>query len=63
MTHSHHETIAQLTKAFAFPIVAYDGLVDQFIKELDEGLRIDGAMVKNTPLTTLSSSCLVSHPL
>jgi len=50
MTHSHHETIAQLTKAFAFPIVAYDGLVDQFIKELDEGLRVDGAMVKKYTL-------------
>ncbi|KAF9338320.1 glucokinase [Podila minutissima] len=43
-THSHHETISQLTKAFAFPIAAYDGLVDQFIKELDEGLRVEDAM-------------------
>lgn len=54
MTHSYHETIAQLTRAFAFPISAYDGLVDQFIKELDEGLRVEGAMVKNTPLLMLS---------
>jgi hypothetical protein len=49
-THSHHETIAQLTKAFAFPIAAYDGLVDQFISELDDGLRLEGAMVTNTVL-------------
>ncbi|KAF9405941.1 glucokinase [Podila epigama] len=38
------ETISQLTKAFAFPISAYDGLVDQFIAELEEGLSRDGAM-------------------
>lgn len=54
-THSHHETISQLTKAFAFPIAAYDGLVDQFIKELDEGLRVEDAMVTTTVLPLLSS--------
>ncbi|KAG0282117.1 glucokinase [Linnemannia gamsii] len=32
------EVISELTKAFAFPISAYDDLVDKFIGELHEGL-------------------------
>ncbi|KAF9181499.1 hexokinase A [Haplosporangium sp. Z 767] len=43
-SHEHPEIISHLTKAFAFPISAYDGLVDQFIKELHEGLTQENAM-------------------
>ncbi|KAF8935725.1 glucokinase [Haplosporangium gracile] len=38
------EVISELTKAFAFPISAYDGLVDQFISELHEGLVYEHKM-------------------
>ncbi|KAF9146010.1 glucokinase [Linnemannia schmuckeri] len=38
------EVISELTKAFAFPISAYDGLVDQFIRELHEGLVYEHKM-------------------
>ncbi|KAF9940714.1 glucokinase, partial [Modicella reniformis] len=38
------EVITRLTKAFAFPISAYDDLVDQFISELHEGLTQEDRM-------------------
>lgn len=40
------EVISKLTKDFAFPISAYDGLVDQFISELHEGLNYEQKMVQ-----------------
>ncbi|KAF9952298.1 hexokinase A [Mortierella alpina] len=43
-SHAHPEIIARLTKAFAFPISAYDALVEQFIRELKEGLSHEKAM-------------------
>ncbi|KAG0364755.1 hexokinase [Gamsiella multidivaricata] len=43
-SHAKPEVIAHLTQAFAFPISAYDGLVDQFIKELHEGLTHENRM-------------------
>ncbi|KAF9932660.1 hexokinase A [Linnemannia zychae] len=42
--HANPEVISELTEAFAFPISAYDSLVDQFIKELTEGLTQEGKM-------------------
>ncbi|KAG0372837.1 hexokinase A [Mortierella sp. AD032] len=42
--HANPEVISDLTKAFAFPISAYDGLVDQFISELSEGLVYEQKM-------------------
>ncbi|KAG0206282.1 glucokinase [Mortierella sp. NVP41] len=42
--HANPEVISELTKAFAFPISAYDGLVDQFIHELNEGLIYEQKM-------------------
>ncbi|KAG0345828.1 glucokinase [Podila humilis] len=44
MAHSNQDTLAHLTRAFAFPISAYDGLVDRFIDELNEGLAKKDAM-------------------
>ncbi|KAI1311039.1 glucokinase [Mortierella claussenii] len=38
------EVIAHLTQAFAFPISAYDNLVEHFIHELHEGLTRENAM-------------------
>ncbi|KAG0043597.1 hexokinase A [Gryganskiella cystojenkinii] len=38
------EAINRITKVFAFPISAYDGLVDQFIKEMHEGLQEENLM-------------------
>ncbi|GJJ72238.1 hexokinase [Entomortierella parvispora] len=38
------EAINRITKIFAFPISAYDALVDQFIKEMDEGLQQENRM-------------------
>jgi hypothetical protein len=43
--HANPEVISGLAKAFAFPISAYDGLVDQFIAELSEGLNQEQKMV------------------
>ncbi|KAG0208765.1 glucokinase [Mortierella sp. GBA30] len=43
-SHAQPDVIARLTNAFAFPISAYDALVDQFIKELREGLSQENAM-------------------
>ncbi|KAF9121384.1 glucokinase [Mortierella sp. 14UC] len=42
--HANPEVISELTKAFAFPISAYDGLVDQFISEMSEGLNYEQKM-------------------
>lgn len=39
------EAINRLSKVFAFPISAYDALVDQFIKEMHEGLQEEQLMV------------------
>ena len=44
-SHAQPEINARLTKAFAFPISAYDALVEQFIRELKEGLAQEKAMV------------------
>lgn len=52
------EVISELTKAFAFPISAYDGLVDKFIGELHEGLIYEQKMV-NTAAFVLAISCFI----
>ncbi|KAI8362311.1 hexokinase-domain-containing protein [Mortierella sp. GBAus27b] len=41
---AHSERILHLSKAFAFPISAYDDLVDRFISELQEGLAKEDTM-------------------
>ncbi|KAI8596589.1 hexokinase-domain-containing protein [Dissophora ornata] len=44
LTNAQPEVIARLNKAFAFPISAYDALVEQFMKELHDGLTEDNFM-------------------
>ncbi|KAF9916812.1 glucokinase [Lobosporangium transversale] len=44
LSHADPEVISRLTDAFTLPTSAYDALVDQFIKELNQGLAHKGQM-------------------
>jgi hypothetical protein len=48
------EITLRLAEAFAFPISAYDALVDQFITELHEGLTQEDGMVRTSSIPSTS---------